>query len=828
MQSLDSPDSRQQEQSHSSDRTRPIFHGVNNEPPTKHRRRHSKVQFLIGPKDDEDGDNGGQEMLEERTRDDSKKERDWPRIKHDIHADDVSQDVTTAMNTQVPAAWRSQMARTAQLQAQDQASGLAYKESFSAPASRRNSAEHAGDDSVSEITLLKPAKATQQSRHPAIRSIASSLWPKPRAERVITGIQQNWQRLAHTDTATFSWIPLDSSSPQRPNDSRRKEDVVPMVDLEDQSTMRKSYSLHADSSDEDSDIVIAPQRKRKYDTPGKRVRNVVRTVLNKFRWDTATGDHQPSDTGASVANKRFQGDDRCETPNRYHQGILASLMGLYAVHGVGPSLRRNSASSNLDNPPFYPPVAPERPPIDVFGKVHLRTHSGIPSSTPDMSGPALGKATPRRKPKWYDRERSQNVTLSARHRSRSAGSLSYLLNLSSTTVQTAESGARPPMRRSKSSGTLIAEAVERIRHPSQIFKSSTQSGVEEAHSIKLHIAAVISRQKYLIKLCRALMIFGAPTHRLESYMCFSARALQIDGQFLYLPGCMFVSFDDPVTHTTEVKLVKEQQGVDLGKFKDTFTVYKNVIHEVWNAEEARGELDEIMKRPAKFTTWIRILVYGIASMSVGPFAFGARPIDFPVTFLLGCILGILQLVVAPKSDEFQHVFEVAAAVITSFLARALGSIRYRDDHLFCFSAMAQSSIALILPGYIILCAALELQSRNLVAGSVRMVYAIIYALFLGFGITIGTAVFGLMYSHATQSVTCTAPWYWQNPYWTHWPFVPLFTLCLIVINQAKWRQAPVMLLISFAGYTTNFWFSKRLANNVQGKQIQPLTFTVLS
>ena len=30
----------------------------------------------------------------------------------------------------------------------------------------------------------------------------------------------------------------------------------------------------------------------------------------------------------------------------------------------------------------------------------------------------------------------------------------------------------------------------------------------------------------------------------------SARVLEIDGQFLYIPGCMIISFDDVSTHTT--------------------------------------------------------------------------------------------------------------------------------------------------------------------------------------------------------------------------------------------------------------------------------------
>lgn len=164
---------------------------------------------------------------------------------------------------------------------------------------------------------------------------------------------------------------------------------------------------------------------------------------------------------------------------------------------------------------------------------------------------------------------------------------------------------------------------------------------------------------------------------------------------------------------------------------------------------------------------------------------------------------------APKSDLYRNVFEISAAVLTSFLARAFGSIR--GGSIFCFSALSQSSIALILPGYLVLCASLELQSRSMVAGSVRMVYAIIFSLFLGFGITIGAALYGLLDSNATSTTTCTNP---IGQYWK-WFFVPAFTLCLTTINQAKWKQTPVMVFIAFVGYVVNFFSAKRFASSPQ-------------
>lgn len=179
----------------------------------------------------------------------------------------------------------------------------------------------------------------------------------------------------------------------------------------------------------------------------------------------------------------------------------------------------------------------------------------------------------------------------------------------------------------------------------------------------------------------------------------SSRVLEIHGQFLYIPGCMVVSFGDQSTHTSEMHIVRSPQGVDLNKLDDTHLVYKEVVHDIISVEEATARLDSIMERKLIYHPWALVPVYGIASAVVGPFGFKARLIDMPVLFFMGCLLGFLQLIVAPRSDLYANVFEISAAIMTSFLARAFGSIK--GGGMFCFSALAQASIALILPGYII-------------------------------------------------------------------------------------------------------------------------------
>ncbi|KAJ5626204.1 hypothetical protein N7510_002513 [Penicillium lagena] len=457
-----------------------------------------------------------------------------------------------------------------------------------------------------------------------------------------------------------------------------------------------------------------------------------------------------------------------ERPKHYRGGILASLLKLY-----DQKASRNS-NSNGKMDPYYPQ--------GPYG----RSRQG---SSSEFSGRTLTPDSvwkPDRPRKWYEKSRSRSSS-----------------SLSGSTAKSSISSPISMLKRSRSSGA-ITNMTRRMVKPK----------LEDEIRITVHIAELLSRQRYLIRLCRALMKYGAPTHRLEEYMRMTARVLEIEGQFLYIPGCMIISFDDASTHTTEVKVVRSTQGIDLGKLADVHEIYKEVIHDVIGVEEAIQRLDEVMKKSSKFHILFLIFAHGCASASVGPFAFNARPIDMPIAFLLGCLLGVLQLVLSPKSSLYSNVFEISAAVLTSFLARAFGSIRYNGEPLFCFSALAQSAIALILPGYTVLCASLELQSRSIVAGSVRMVYAIIYSLFLGFGITIGTAVYGLLDSQASTMYNC-APSPINNEYLQRFPFVLMFTACLAIVNRAKWKQIPMMMVISLAGYVVSYFSSKRFDSNTQ-------------
>jgi len=139
------------------------------------------------------------------------------------------------------------------------------------------------------------------------------------------------------------------------------------------------------------------------------------------------------------------------------------------------------------------------------------------------------------------------------------------------------------------------------------------------------------------------------------------------------------------------------------------------------------------------------------------------------------------------------------------------------------------SIVLILPGFIVLSGSLELQSKNLIAGSVRLVYAIIYSLFLGFGLSIGSSFWLLFSGSPTSQLTtygCSSDvvhppdiwWRRTVPLYFALLTVPGFSISLSLRNQVKVnrKEFPVMVLIACAGWACNHFSAT--AQALRGRQ----------
>ncbi|CAE6461475.1 unnamed protein product [Rhizoctonia solani] len=347
------------------------------------------------------------------------------------------------------------------------------------------------------------------------------------------------------------------------------------------------------------------------------------------------------------------------------------------------------------------------------------------------------------------------------------------------------------------------------------------------HFITENICPMEQRRSFILVLAKALLQFQAPSHRIENQLEAAARVLDVPAEFLHLPSLVIASFgsfggeqgapaaDKPRKFSFSSNSLKSAITMAvLGKNK------KDTRNE--DDQDNEGDVPESKPKPAQEESTRR------------------------TTFGLG---------VASKNPLYSNIFEISAAMMMSFIARGLSSI---NGNLFCYSAISSASVVLILPGSIVLSSSLELASRSIISGSVKMVYAIVYSLFLGFSLTIGSDFYYLVDQSArpriaagmanltdsydlpgiftgdngqtvfsgaftflkpAASVTntvkyvskgCTrrvdGPWYLrQLPIWTLLVLVPLYSVISSMWKLQPFlsKQLPIMVFISCCSYAAN-------------------------
>lgn len=208
-----------------------------------------------------------------------------------------------------------------------------------------------------------------------------------------------------------------------------------------------------------------------------------------------------------------QSDGYVPRPKEYREGYLSSLLKLYNEQGVGSALSHISSGHHA-----MPPMAHRRDSgaQSLIGSTasEATTPAQTPRTSPPDSPTPSGASTPKAKhQKWYYKN----------PQSQSTGALSDLV--SSSTVF-----AHPTTGSSQASKAIRPKAKHRPLS-SQAFDtvmSKKKKGLRKEDSIRIqiHVAETMQRHSYLIKICRALMTYGAPTHRLEGtyqYVSFVGR-----------------------------------------------------------------------------------------------------------------------------------------------------------------------------------------------------------------------------------------------------------------------------------------------------------------
>ncbi|KAJ7487413.1 hypothetical protein B0H11DRAFT_1088960 [Mycena galericulata] len=353
------------------------------------------------------------------------------------------------------------------------------------------------------------------------------------------------------------------------------------------------------------------------------------------------------------------------------------------------------------------------------------------------------------------------------------------------------------------------------------------------------------------------MSYGAPSHRIESQLVAASKILNAHTEFVHLPNIIIVTIRNGSTASTRTYFVRATGRIALSRLNEVHHIYRKVLHDKLSAEGGTDQLRGLLRRPAVYTLWQRCGFAFTCASILCALSFGGSFFDMWISGCCAAVLQYLGLNAANKSSMYANVYEISVTIIVAFVARGLSNI---PGGYFCYSAISSAGVVVILPGFTVLVSALELMSKNVFCGSVRLVYAIIYTLFLGFGLTIGSDIYLVVdhrarrayyagpvtgpttYEHGTFAmINGSTPgmqisgilgvtaqsyerehvikgcfrdpkWNWLRqpfPWWTMFFLVPIYCTCSSLSNLQKintWnarKQLVIMVFFSCCSYAAN-------------------------
>jgi uncharacterized membrane protein YjjP (DUF1212 family) len=313
--------------------------------------------------------------------------------------------------------------------------------------------------------------------------------------------------------------------------------------------------------------------------------------------------------------------------------------------------------------------------------------------------------------------------------------------------------------------------------------------------------------EFLICLAQAAFVFGEPTHRLQFNILVAARVLNIDVSITTFPTYIMLTFGPTPGQVTlvhhKIHIFSGVATLDCHKLYSVDSLILRMSRMEISFQDAEFELDAIIAQPPLYAWWARVIAMAVSSAALTLLFFAGSWRDAGASFLLGIIVGFLDLV-ADRFPAFARIGTFLSATIAASLSMLLASY---SGSTFCFGGIVFAAIVWLLPGLTLTVAVLELSTKaNIVSGTSRFFGAIITSMQLGFGISIGTR-FGswvLSFASAAQAAftvinTACNPQMQVERGWIPFLFVLMIVSWNILMNAAR-SQWLGMLVISGLGF----------------------------
>ena len=236
---------------------------------------------------------------------------------------------------------------------------------------------------------------------------------------------------------------------------------------------------------------------------------------------------------------------------------------------------------------------------------------------------------------------------------------------------------------------------------------------------------------FVLALGKALHRYGTSANRLEECIITCCRELELDDAEVFsTPTTIIMSFGEPVELRTRMMRV-EGGELDMGKLAQVDRLADQVIAHEITAAAGLARLDEIIAAPRRYGRVVSTCMHGVTAGALAVFFGGSLP-DVAAAAMIGLALGVLAQVVKRSTDQ-ARVFELIGAAFAAFAAGLISAVWPAVRP----SLATVAALIVLLPGMSLTVAMTELATRNPIAGTARLMSAVIVLLELVVGVAIG-------------------------------------------------------------------------------------------
>lgn len=291
----------------------------------------------------------------------------------------------------------------------------------------------------------------------------------------------------------------------------------------------------------------------------------------------------------------------------------------------------------------------------------------------------------------------------------------------------------------------------------------------------------------MLALGRALHRYGTPAHRLEEGLSRVCARLGLEAEVFTTPTAIIMSFGDHTELKTRMMRVEGGQ-LDMGKLAALDELADAVVAHEITAERGIRRLEAIIAGPPRFSRSLWMISHGLTAGALVVF-FGGGLWDVALAAAIGLSLGVLAQVIRRSTDQ-TRVFELVGAALASCAAGVASASSLQITP----SIVTLAALITLLPGLSLTVAITELATRNLIAGTARLMSAVIVLLELVIGVAVGERI-----AEALVQVRQAQPD--PLPEYANWIAVAASSLGVSILVQAQLRAFGWIIAACTLGYS---------------------------